>query len=89
MKLERANDGKHKWVATFKDGTQTRFGAVGMDDYTITHNKQQRQRYISRHRNNEDWNNPKTAGALSRYILWGDSTSILANQRSFEQRFRV
>jgi hypothetical protein len=89
MKLTRANDGKHKWVAEFKDGTHTRFGSYGMDDYTLTHNKQQRERYISRHRNNEDWNDPKSAGALSRFILWGESTSILANKKDYERRFRV
>jgi hypothetical protein len=89
MRLTRANDGKHKWVAEFKDGTHTRFGAVGMDDYTLTHNKQQRERYISRHRNNEDWNDPKSAGALSRYILWGESTDINANKRTYERRFNV
>jgi hypothetical protein len=89
MKLVRANDGKHKWIAEFKDGTHTRFGAVGMDDYTITHDKEQRDRYRTRHRANENWNDPKSAGALSRFILWGDSTSLQANKRAFELKFNV
>lgn len=89
MKLIRANDGKHKWIAEFKDGTHTRFGAVGMDDYTITHDKEQRERYRTRHKANENWNDPKSAGALSRFILWGDSTSIHANKRAYETRFSV
>jgi hypothetical protein len=89
MKLSRANDGKHKYIAEFKDGTHTRFGAVGMDDYTITHDQEQRRRYLNRHRAHEDWSNPKSAGALSRWILWGDSTSILANQRAYENKFNV
>jgi len=89
MKLKRANDGKHKWIAEFKDGTHTRFGAVGYDDYTITHDKEQRARYIKRHSAHENFNDPKSAGALSRWILWGDSTSILANQRAYENKFNV
>jgi hypothetical protein len=89
MKLIRANDGKHKWIAEFKDGKRTAFGAVGMDDYTITHDKEQRRRYLNRHRAHENWNDPKSAGALSRFILWGDSTSIHANKAAYERRFDV
>jgi hypothetical protein len=89
MKLKPANDGKHKYIAEFKDGTHTRFGAVGMDDYTKTHDKEQRERYRTRHRANENWNDPKSAGALSRFILWGDSTSIQANKSAYENRFNV
>ena len=61
MKLTRANDGKHKWVAEFKDGTKTKFGAVGMDDYTIKHDTAQRDRYLARHRSTEDWNDPQVS----------------------------
>lgn len=89
MKLTRANDGKHKWIAEFKDGTHTRFGAVGYDDYTTGHDTDQRDRYIARHQARENWNNPKSAGALSRWILWGESTSLLANQRAYERRFNL
>ena len=86
MKLTRATDGVHKWVAEFSDGTKTKFGATGMDDYTITHDKDQRLRYLMRHRKNENWNNPKSAGALSRWILWGDSTSIEQNLKAYERK---
>jgi len=89
MKLKRANDGKHKYIAEFNDGKRVSFGAVGYDDYTITHDAQQRARYIKRHSAHENFNDPKSAGALSRWILWGDSTSILANQRAYERRFNV
>ena len=63
------------------------FGAKNMDDYTITRDKEQRSRYLARHRKNERWDNPETAGALSRWILWGDSTSRGANVKSFKSRF--
>ena len=87
MKLYRANDGKHKWVAEFQDGTHTKFGAVGMDDYTLTHDKAQRERYRTRHRNKENWNDPKSAGCLSARLLWGDSTSLTANLTAYKHRF--
>ena len=89
MKLTRARDGKHKWVAEFKDGTHTRFGAVGYDDYTTGHDTDQRERYRTRHKKDLETHDPRRAGFLSYYILWGDSTSILANQRAYERRFNL
>ena len=89
MKLTRSTDGVHKWVAEFDDGTKTKFGAAGMDDYTITHDKDQRMRYLTRHRKNENWRDPKSAGALWRYILWGDSTSIETNLAAYKRRFNL
>ena len=89
MKLTRARDGKHKWVAEFKDGTHTSFGAVGMDDYTLTHDAAQRDRYRTRHKKDLETHDPKRAGFLSYYILWGDSTSVHANMRTFERRFNL
>jgi hypothetical protein len=89
MKIIRAKDGKHKWVAKFKDGTETPFGSKGMDDYTLTHDKEQRDRYRQRHKKDLQTRDPKRAGFLSYYLLWGDSTSIQANKRAYEKRFKV
>jgi len=89
MRLVRSPIEGKKWRALFDDGTHTDFGAAGMDDYTITHDKDQRTRYLTRHRKNENWNNPKSAGALSRYILWGDSTSIETNLAAYKRRFNL
>lgn len=87
VRLEPARDGKHKWIAIFKDGTKTRFGAFGMDDYTITGDKDQRARFRARTANQLRTNDPKRAGYLSRFILWGDSTSIGQNVRDYNRRF--
>ena len=80
-----------KWRAVFSDGRHTDFGAKQngkpMDDYTISKNTEQRDRYIARHRKNENWNDPRSAGALSRYILWGDHTGIQANLADYKIRF--
>lgn len=90
MKLLRADDGKHKWIAEFKDGTHTRFGAVGYDDYVSPpHSKEKRDRYRERHKKDLETGDPKRAGFLSYYILWGDSTSLQANKRAYEIKFNV
>jgi hypothetical protein len=89
MELIKATDGKHKWVAVFDDGTRVPFGAAGMSDYTIHHDKLRRANYLARHRTSESWTKPKTAGALSRWILWGDSTSLSTNLADFKRRFSL
>jgi len=89
MDLVKATDGKHKWVAVFDDGKRVPFGAKGYQDYTQHKDRLRRANYLRRHRSRESWSNPRTAGSLSRWILWGDSTSLDANLRAFRRRFSV
>ena len=82
-----------KMMATFSNskGGRTKtihFGAAGMDDYTKTRDKAQRARYISRHRRNENWSVPDTAGSLSRYVLWHKETKS-ASISAFKRRFNL
>jgi hypothetical protein len=91
--LEPATDATHKWVGVFtnettKDERRIPFGAKGMSDYTLNKNPLRRQSYLSRHRSREDWTNPMTAGALSRWILW-ERTSIQEAVRKFRRRFSL
>jgi len=65
------------------------FGSAGMDDYTKTKDKEQRKRYLDRHRARENWAVPDTPGSLSRWILWGPSTSRRENIRSFKKKFNL
>jgi hypothetical protein len=51
--------------------------------------KVKRDAYLKRHMKNENWNDPYTAGALSRWILWGDTTNINNNIKYFNNRFNV
>ena len=87
-KSDRAGK-KLKAVFTRHNGTKRtiHFGSAGMQDYTITKDKAQRKRYLDRHRKRENWNKPESAGALSRHILWGNSTSRRENIQAFKKRF--
>jgi len=79
-----------KWTAVFSDGTKTRrvsFGAKGYDDYTLTHDKEQRERYRTRHAKDLQKGDPMSPGYLSMYLLWGDSTDLQSNIRSYKRRF--
>lgn len=84
-----ANDAVHKWTAVFKDGTSTSFGARGMDDYTITRDKEQRERYRARHKKDLASRDPRKAGLLSYHLLWGDNPNLRANIAAYERKFHV
>ena len=74
------NDGRKKTV---------HFGAKGMDDYTITHDKEQRARYRTRHKKDLKTEDPTKAGYLSYHILWGDSTSRTTNIANYKKKFNL
>lgn len=82
---------KYDAIFTYNDGkTKTvPFGATGFSDYTIHHDKERRKRYILRHSRSEQFDEPMTAGSLSKWILWGPSTSIRENIKTFKKRFNL
>ena len=78
-------------IFTYDDGnTKTiPFGSSNFSDFTIHRDKNRRSLYISRHSKNEHFNQPMTAGSLSRWILWGDSINLETNIRSFKKKFNL
>jgi hypothetical protein len=63
------------------------FGQKGYSDFTKHKDTKRRQRYLTRHRGmNENWNDPTTAGALSRWILWNKPT-FKASLADYKRRF--
>jgi len=50
------------------------FGDDRYEDYTQHGDPKRKALYIQRHKKNEDWNNPLTAGFWSRYLLWEKPT---------------
>jgi len=68
-------------------GKRVHFGAAGSQTYLDHHDIKKRENYLKRHKVNENWNNPTSAGALSRHLLWGDSTSLMMNINAFKKKF--
>ena len=66
-----------------------RFGTAS--NYVSNPRKTARDRaaYIARHRVNENHGDPLTPGALSRWLLWGESRSLARNTTAFRRRFRL
>ncbi len=72
-----------------KDGKKiktTHFGARGMSDYTKHGDKERMKLYESRHKKNEHWNRPMTAGSLSKNILW-NKPSLAGSFNDYKRRF--
>jgi len=93
VKISASDNPKKKLKAVFtRDNGRTitrHFGSRGMDDYTITKDKEQRKRYRSRHKKDLQTGDYTRAGYLSYYILWGNSTSRKENIASYKRRFRL
>jgi len=64
------------------------FGASGMSDYTIHKDDERKNRYLERHRKNENWSDPMTAGALSRWILWNKKSKV-ASISDYKKKFKL
>ena len=98
--IEKAHDGKHKYIATFclcpngnggcskPQKKEIRFGAKGYNDFTLSATDADRLNYIARHKTAENFNDPLTAGSLSRWILW-ETKNITENIKLFKAHFKV
>lgn len=78
MIIAKSTRAGKRFMATFANGKVVHFGAAGGRTYIARHSK-----------NNENWTNPYSPGALSRWLLWGDSTSMDTNHRMFMKNFKV
>ena len=82
---------KYKAVFTYPDGKTktTHFGAAGMDDYTLTKDKEARTRYRKRHKKDLKTGDYTRAGYLSYYILWGDSSNFNQAVKDYKKKFNL
>ena len=71
-----ANDGKHKYYIITESGRKVYFGATGYSDFTIHKDESRKERYITRHKNKENWTKSgiNTAGFWSRWYFWNKPT---------------
>ena len=87
--IQPSTNPKKKLMAIFSDPKKTiHFGAAGASDYTINKDDARKKLYLDRHRKREDWSDPRTAGALSRWILWNLPTRR-ASISDFKSRFNL
>ena len=98
LEVVKAHDGVHKYKAVFlKDSGRkqtTKFGAEGYKDF-IQYSKESKElaekhksMYLTRHRKTENWQQPETRGALSRWTLWNKPT-LQESIADFRRRFSL
>ena len=102
MKLEKVvkSDAKgKKYSAIFckeadtpckdSDKKKIHFGQENADDYTITKDKDQRDRYRARTKSVYNKAQPVSASRLAGDILWGDSTSLQQNIKNYKKKYNL
>ena len=96
LSIKRSPKKEKKYMATFsREGRikKVHFGAKGYQNYggvgKEKHlSKERKRRYIQRHKSRENWSDPTTPGALSRYILW-NKPSFKASLSDYKRRFKL
>lgn len=92
LKIQRTPNEPKEFKAVFDVNGRTKTTRFGTSsNFVLNPNKTttDRTNYIKRHQVNEDFNDPTSAGALSRFVLWGDSRSLKKNISAFKKRFRL
>jgi tRNA nucleotidyltransferase (CCA-adding enzyme) len=95
--ISRSSNSEKKLMAVFEDSDDkkiktTHFGQRGASDYTKHGEKERMKRYLERHgggtttSTKEDWNDPKTAGSLSRWVLW-NKPNLKSSFNDYKSRF--
>ena len=87
MILQTSNKEDKRYMVVIHNRTY-HFGQKGGSTYIDHGDKSKRDAYIKRHKVNEKWD-AINAGSLSRFILWGDSSNIKNNIKSYKRRFNL
>jgi len=93
ISIKKANDGKHKYAAQFKNKEtgrlkNTKFGAAGYQDYTLlpaAERDERKRLYRIRHAG-DNLTDPTSAGALSWHVLW-NKPSFTASVADYKKHF--
>ena len=93
VRIQESTNPEKKLMAIFTKPNgktkTTHFGARGMSDYTQHKDPKRQKNYLARHgKMGENWDDPTTAGALSRWILWG-KPSLRESFNDFKKRFNL
>lgn len=88
VSIKKSTRKDKRLVAEFSDGRKTHFGLKGGSTFIDHKNEMRKDAYIARHRVNENWDDPTTAGALARYVLW-NKPSYRDSVMDYKRRFNL
>jgi len=90
LRVTRSTAKDKRFKAVFAQGEKlitTNFGYSKGRTWIDHHDLALRRAYLARHAPSENWNDPTSAGSLSRWILWGPHKTYSENLKSFKRRF--
>ena len=87
MEIYESKRKDKRFMAIIK-GKKYHFGLKNGSTYIDHKDELKRHNYIKSHIVNEDWLKIN-AGSLSRYLLWGHSTSLEKNINDYIKRFNL
>jgi len=84
---------KNKKLRVVINGKKIDFGGirpngVPYEDFTTHNDEERKQRYLQRHRKNEDWNDLYSSGYWAKSLLW-NKTSLTSSIRDVEKKLNV
>lgn len=91
IRKSRRPEKKFDAIFVKPDGSETvtSFGQKGYSDFTKHKDVTRRTRYLKRHKGmGENWQDPTSAGALSRWVLWNKPT-FRDSVKDFKRRFSL
>jgi len=77
-----------KYFIITNDNKKIYFGQASASDFTLHKDEARKQRYINRHKKNENWNNKDTAGFWSRWLLW-EKPTIKESYEYIRKKFNI
>ena len=85
--LQKSNKPDKKYMVIL-GGKTIHFGQAGASDFLHHKSEERKNRYINRHKKNEYWDNPKTAGFWAVHLLWNKPT-LVESIADIEKRFNL
>jgi hypothetical protein len=89
MIITNSDKSDKRLKAIFSNGKTVHFGLKGGSTYIDHKDKKKRANYLARHKVRENWDDPYSAGALSRWLLWGDYPDLEKNHKAFMKKYTV
>jgi hypothetical protein len=89
MIIQNSTHKDKRYMVKFNNGKIVHFGLKTGSTYIDHKDKKKRENYLARHKVRENWDDPYSAGALSRWLLWGDYTDLEKNRKAFMKKYTV
>ena len=87
--IKKSSNTNKKFDAVIDGKKTVSFGASGYSDYTKHKDNDRKNKYIDRHKSNEDWTKSgiRTAGFYSKHVLWNKPT-IEASVNDLNKKYK-